>query len=65
MDPDKKPSTRKKEHAAILIIVVVAAIVATIFIGLNIWHVQELEEDQQTGNNVATQHTGGQYNQQP
>ncbi|MFD1107244.1 hypothetical protein [Sphingobium olei] len=57
VDPDRPP-TRRMERAAIFTVCVVIAIIICVFVGLNLWHGQELKQDQATGDNRATEHTG-------
>ena len=48
---------------ACIIVGIIIAIFIVIFVGRNLWHGDELEQDQAVGNNVATEHTGPSYNQ--
>lgn len=54
----EQPSTRKKERAALWVVGIVVAIVIVIFLGRNIGHGEELNDDQEAGNNVAQSHVG-------
>lgn len=44
-----------------MIIAIVVACAVTVFIGMNVWHGQELKNDQATGENRATEHTPPNY----
>lgn len=44
-----EPSTKRKGKAGIFVVAVVLAIIAAIFIGYNIWHIQTAPDDQQGG----------------
>jgi hypothetical protein len=63
--PSEQPSGRRLQRAGCAIVVIILAIILAVFLARNIWHGEESQEDQATGNNVATQHTGPSYNQQP
>ena len=63
MASDEKPSPLAKAGAFICGVIIALFII--IFVARNVWHGEELEQDQATGNNVATEHTGPSYNQQP
>jgi len=65
MNDPRKPPTRRFERAAMIIVGIVLAMFVLVFVGRNFWHGDELQEDQVTGNNVATEHTGRSYNQRP
>ena len=65
MASDEKPSPRRLAKAGAFICGVIIALFIIIFVARNVWHGEELERDQATGNNVATEHTGPSYNQQP
>lgn len=65
MASDEKPSPRRLAKAGAFICGVIIALFIIIFVARNFWHGEELEQDQATGNNVATEHTGPSYNQQP
>ncbi|HWV12846.1 MAG TPA: hypothetical protein VN110_06070 [Sphingobium sp.] len=55
IDPPPPP---KAGRAAAFIILVIAMVIAIIFIGRNIWHGEELQDNQQAGNNVAGNYQG-------
>lgn len=65
MAPDEKPSARRLGKAGAFIVGIIIAIFVVIFVGRNLWHGEELEQDQAVGSNVATEHTGPSYNQRP
>ena len=65
MASDEKPSPRRLGKAGAFICGVIIALFIIIFVARNVWHGEELEQDQVTGDNVATEHTGPSYNQQP
>ncbi|WP_341896675.1 hypothetical protein [Sphingobium sp. YR657] len=65
MVSNEKPSPRRLAKAGAVICSVIIALFIIIFVARNVWHGEELEQDQVTGNNVATEHTGPSYNQQP
>ncbi|HUD91109.1 hypothetical protein [Sphingobium sp.] len=65
MASDEKPSPRRLGTAAALICGIVLALFIVIFVARNVWHGEELEQDQATGNNVATEHTGPSYSGRP
>lgn len=52
------PPPRKPGKAAALVLLVIAAIVLIIFFARNIWHGEELRENQEAGNNVAENYQG-------
>ena len=56
--PEPPPPPREIGRAAILVLLVVAAIFLIIFFARNIWHAEELKDDQQSGNNVAENYQG-------
>jgi hypothetical protein len=58
MDQSDPPPPRKAGRAAALIILVIAVIIAIIFIGRNVWHGEELRDNQAAGNNVAGNYQG-------
>ncbi|HKY80554.1 MAG TPA: hypothetical protein VJM09_03690 [Sphingobium sp.] len=41
-----------------IILALIAAIILVIFVGRNIWHGEELQENQEAGNNVAGTYQG-------
>lgn len=55
IDPPPPP---KAGRATALILLVIAVVIAIIFIGRNVWHGEELQDDQQAGNNVASSYQG-------
>lgn len=65
MTDPRKPPTRRFERAAVIVVGIVLAMFILVFVGRNVWHGEELKQDQATGNNVATEHTGPNYNQRP
>ena len=65
MASDEKPSPRRLGKAGAFICGVIIALFIIIFVARNVWHGEELEQEQATGNNVATEHTGPADNQQP
>ncbi|WP_022681728.1 hypothetical protein [Sphingobium bisphenolivorans] len=65
MKDPRQPSSRRLGRAAIVIVVIVLAMFVLVFVGRNVWHGEELHEDQATGNNMATEHTGPNFNQKP
>lgn len=65
MASNEKPSPRRLGKAGAFIFGVIIALFIFIFVARNVWHGEEMEQDQATGNNVATEHTGPSYNQQP
>ena len=58
MDDFDPPPPRHAGRAAVLIILVIAVIIAILFIGRNVWHTEELQENQEAGNNVAGNYQG-------
>ncbi|EZP74345.1 hypothetical protein BV96_00433 [Sphingomonas paucimobilis] len=52
------PTPRKRGKAAAIIIAILAAIIFVIFIARNVWHGEELQENQTTGNNVTDSYQG-------
>lgn len=58
MDPIAPPPPRNAGRAAVLIILVIAVIIAILFIGRNVWHAEELQDNQEVGNNVAGSYQG-------
>ncbi|ANI79549.1 MULTISPECIES: hypothetical protein [Sphingobium] len=52
------PPPRKPGKAAVLVLLVIAAIILIIFFARNIWHGEELQENQEAGNNVAENYQG-------
>ncbi len=65
MNDPSKPPTRRFERAAIIVVGVVLAVMLLVFVGRNVWHGDELQQDQATGDNRSVQHTGKSYDQQP
>ncbi len=65
MASDEKPSPRRLGKPGTFICGVIIALFIIIFVAKNVWHGEELEQDQITGNNVATEHSGPSYNQHP
>ncbi|WP_312218229.1 hypothetical protein [Sphingobium yanoikuyae] len=65
MSPNEKPSAHRLGKAGAFVVSTIIAIFIIIFVGRNLWHGEELEQDQAVGNNVATEHTGPSYNQRP
>ncbi|MEW6626344.1 MAG: hypothetical protein AB1431_06095 [Pseudomonadota bacterium] len=65
MPSHDRPSSRRLGKAGAIICGVIIALFIVIFVARNVWHGDELEQDQATGNNVATEHTGPSYNQDP
>jgi len=63
--PSQQPGSRRLQRAGCAVVVIVLAIILIVFLARNIWHGEELHEDQATGNNAATEHTGPNYNQRP
>ena len=41
-----------------LIVLIIAVIIAILFIGRNVWHGEELQDNQEVGNNVAGNYQG-------
>ncbi len=41
-----------------LIVLIIAVIIAILFIGRNVWHGEELQDNQEAGNNVAGNYQG-------
>lgn len=54
MDSDQ-PSAKRKGRAAIFVVSVVLAVIVLVFVGRNIWHAEEQQEDETTG---QVQHEG-------
>lgn len=52
-DDPKRPSSRRLGRVAIAAVAILVAIMIVIFVGRNLWHGEELEEDQAAGANVA------------
>jgi len=65
MDDPQRPSSRRLGRAAILIVCIVLVMFVIVFIARNFWHADELHQDQASGNNVATEHSGPSYNEHP
>lgn len=57
IDPDH-PSDRRLQRAGFTVVCIILAIIACVFVGFNLWHGEQLKEDQATGENRATEHTG-------
>ena len=55
IDPPPPP---KAGRAAAFITLVIAMIIAIIFIGRNVWHGEELHDNQEVGDNVASNYQG-------
>jgi len=50
MIPDQeKPSSRRLTRAGLMVVVIVLAVIVLMFAGRNIWHAEELKQEQQTG----------------
>lgn len=50
MIPDReKPSSRRLARAGVMVVVVVLAVIVLVFAGRNVWHAEELKQEQQTG----------------
>ncbi|MHA6766549.1 hypothetical protein [Sphingobium ummariense] len=51
-DPDQ-PSPRRAGRAAAWVIGILLALILVLFVARNVWHGEELKEDQATGANTA------------
>lgn len=58
---NEHPSPRRMAKAGLAVATIVIAVIIIIFLARNIWHSEELKDEQMTGNNVATEHTGPSY----
>ncbi len=54
MSDPQRPGNRRLAKAGAWVALLLAVIIIAIFFGRNIWHYEELKEDQQNGTNVAT-----------
>ena len=61
MPPSEQPSARRLQRAGCWVVGLILAIVIVIFLARNIWHGEELHQDQVSGNANVTQHTGKSY----
>ena len=61
MPPSEQPSARRLQRAGCWVVGLILAIVIVIFLARNIWHGEELQEDQARGGANVTQHTGKSY----
>lgn len=52
------PPPRNTGRAAALIVLAIAVIIAILFIGRNVWHGEELQDNQEAGTNVAGNYQG-------
>ena len=52
------PPPFRAGRAAVLIVLIIAVIIAILFIGRNVWHGEELQDNQEAGNNVAGNYQG-------
>ncbi|AHE57162.1 hypothetical protein [Sphingomonas sanxanigenens] len=59
-DPNQ-PSPRRLGRAGIYIVAIVLAVFVFIFFARNIWHGEELNEDQATGQNLSNAHAEPAY----
>ncbi|GFE76592.1 MULTISPECIES: hypothetical protein [Novosphingobium] len=44
-----KPSSRKLGRAGVMVAAIVLAVIVLVFAGRNIWHAEQLEQEQRTG----------------
>ncbi len=58
MDQSDPPPPPEAGRAAALIILVIAVIIAIIFIGRNVWHGEELRDNQAAGKDLASDYQG-------
>ena len=65
MKSPPEPSSRRLGRAGMVIACIILAMFVIVFVGRNFWHGEELQQDEASGNNVATEHSGPSYNQQP
>ncbi|ETI64889.1 hypothetical protein C100_05260 [Sphingobium sp. C100] len=61
MPPSQQPSGRRLQRAGCWVVAIILAIILVIFVARNIWHGEELHEDQVTGEANVTQHTAKSY----
>lgn len=45
----EKPSSRRLARAGLMVVVIVLAVILLVFAGRNVWHAEELKQEQQTG----------------
>ena len=62
-DPNQ-PSPRRLGLAGIYIVAIVLAVFVFVFFARNIWHGEELNEDQATGQNLSNTHDQPAYDTQ-
>jgi hypothetical protein len=44
----EKPSSRRLAREGLMVVVIVRAVILLVFAGRNIWHAEELKQEQQT-----------------
>ncbi len=57
MSEPPKPVRRRREKAVLIIGTIILLMMIVVFVGRTFWHSEELQEDQATGANSATEHT--------
>jgi len=57
MDNEPRPSSRRLGKAAVVVVGLVIAMAVITFVGMNIWHAQDLATEQAEDGNRATEHT--------
>jgi hypothetical protein len=57
MTKPSKPVRRRREKAILIIGTIILLVMIVVFVGRALWHNEELQEDQATGANSATEHT--------
>jgi uncharacterized protein YxeA len=58
MMPDRdKPSSRRLTRAGLMVVVILLAVIVLVFAARNVWHAEELKQEQQTG---VKEHDGSQ-----
>lgn len=57
MPKREKPSSRRLTRAGLMVVVIVLAVFVLVVAGRNVWHSEELKQEQQTG---VKEHDGSQ-----
>ena len=61
MPDPRNPGPRKLGRVASYIVLIFVVVFLTVFFGRNIWHNEELSEDQATGQNLTNTHDQPSY----